>query len=128
MAKQPVEIDTAVPMQEVADLFRRAMRVSWVSENITGAGTTFDSPRGSVFDNLDNDPPDFSVMATLGGRGAEIQKSAVHMHMWNRGDRREILLGVGRNLGAFGVKANRKIRRFITALEAEDASLKYTGI
>jgi|SRR5882757_10884980 len=128
MAKQPVEITTEVSMEGAAALFRKAMRVSWVSENITGAGTTFDEPRGSVFDSLGNDQPDFSVMATLGGRGAEIQKSAVHLHMWDRGSHREILLGVGRNLGAFGIKANRKIRRFVVALQEEDPSLKYTGI
>ncbi|MFC4506948.1 MULTISPECIES: hypothetical protein [Streptomyces] len=128
MAKPPVEITTQASMEEAADLFRSAMRVSWWNENITGAGTTFEQPRGSVFDQLHQDRPDFAVMALLGGRGAEIQKSAVHMYMWDRGAHREIALGVGRNLGSFGIKANRKIRRFVDALSDVDPSLEFTGI
>ncbi|MFF0204856.1 hypothetical protein [Streptomyces sp. NPDC005017] len=128
MAKSPVEIRTQLSMAEAADVFRQAMRVSWWNENITGAGTTFEQPSGSVFDSVAEDLPDFAVMALLGGRGAEIQKSAVHMYMWNRGDHREILLGVGRNLGSFGIKANRKIRRYIETLTVLDPALKYSGI
>ncbi|MFI6333511.1 hypothetical protein [Streptomyces sp. NPDC050535] len=128
MAKQTVEIVTEASTQDAAALFRRAMRVSWFSENITGAGTVFDEPRGSVFDNLNQDPPDFAVVAVLGGRGAEIQKSAVHMYVWDRRGRREIRLGVARNLGALGFKAKNKIRRFVAALEEIDPSAKYTGL
>jgi hypothetical protein len=128
MARQPVEITTTVSMREAAALFQRAMRVSWYSENISGQGTTFEDSRGSVFDRLDDDRPDFSVMAMIGGGGVGIQKSAVHLYIWDRGSRREILLGVGKNLGALGIKANGKIRRFVAALQEEDASLTYTGI
>ncbi|MEV7994569.1 hypothetical protein AB0O67_22425 [Streptomyces sp. NPDC086077] len=128
MAKPPVEITTQASMAEAADVFRRAMRVSWWSEHITGAGTTFEEPRASVFEQLHQDKPDFAVMALLGGRGAEIQKSAVHMYMWDRGGHREIALGVGRNLASFGLKANRKIRRFVDDLSDVDPSLEHTGI
>lgn len=128
MAKSPVEITTQLSMAEAADVFRMAMRVSWWSEHITGAGTTFEEPRGSVFETVAEDRPDFAVLALLGGRGAEIQKSAVHMYMWNRGGHRQIMLGVGRNLGSFGIKANRKIRRYIDALTDLDPSAEYSGI
>jgi len=128
MAKSPVEITTQLSMAEAADVFRDAMRVSWWSEHVTGAGTTFEQPSGSVFDTVAEDRPDFVVMALLGGRGAGIQKSAVHMYMWNRGPNREIMLGVGRNLGSFGIKANRKIRRYVDALADLDPSMEYSGI
>ncbi|MFD8375117.1 hypothetical protein ACFV2Z_30780 [Streptomyces sp. NPDC059688] len=128
MAKAPVEITTQLSMAEAADVFRMAMRVSWWSEHITGAGTTFEEPRGSVFETVAEDRPDFAVLALLGGRGAEIQKSAVHMYMWNRGGHRQIMLGVGRNLGSFGIKANRKIRRYVDALTDLDPSAEYSGI
>jgi hypothetical protein len=128
MARQSVEIKTKLTMNQSAQLFREAMRVSWLSENITGAGTTFEETPSGAFDSLNADPADFSVMATLGGRGAEIQKSAVHMYMWDRGDHREIVLGIGKNLGALGIKANSKIRRFAAALQAADPSTSYTGI
>jgi hypothetical protein len=36
MARTPVEITTQLSMAEAADVFRRAMRVSWWSEHITG--------------------------------------------------------------------------------------------
>jgi len=127
MARQPVEISTAASMEEAAALFQRAMRVSWWSE-FRGAGTAFEEPRGSVFDRLDGDQPDFAVMAVLGGGGTDIQKSAVHMNMWDRGSHREILLGVGKNIGALGLKANRKIRRYVDALATVDSSVRYTGI
>ncbi|MFJ8032231.1 hypothetical protein [Streptomyces sp. NPDC096032] len=128
MAKSPVEITTQLSMAEAADVFHMAMRVSWWSEHITGAGTTFEEPRGSVFETVAEDRPDFAVLALLGGRGAEIQKSAVHMYMWNRGGHRQIMLGVGRNLGSFGIKANRKIRRYVDALTDLDPSAEYSGI
>ncbi|MFF8406234.1 hypothetical protein ACF06P_31955 [Streptomyces sp. NPDC015684] len=128
MAKSPVEITTQLSMAEAADVFRMAMQVSWWSEHITGAGTTFEEPRGSVFETVAEDRPDFAVLALLGGRGAEIQKSAVHMYMWNRGGHRQIMLGVGRNLGSFGIKANRKIRRYVDALTDLDPSAEYSGI
>lgn len=128
MAEAPVEITTQLSMAEAADVFRHAMRVNWWSEYITGAGTTFEEPRGPVFDTVAQDRPDFTVRALLGGRGAEIQKSAVHMYMWDRGAHREIVLGVGRSLGAFGIKANRKIRRYVDRLTELDPSMKYTGI
>ncbi|KIF69069.1 hypothetical protein HY68_11460 [Streptomyces sp. AcH 505] len=123
MAKQPVEIITQASMQEIAELFRRSMRVSWINENITGAGTRFEEPTGSVFDHVDQDRPDFAVVALLGGRGA-----GVHMYVWDRGEQREIAVQVVRTLEALGIKANGKVRRFIAALEEGDPSLKYSGI
>ncbi|WP_369153174.1 hypothetical protein [Streptomyces sp. R17] len=128
MAESPVEITTRLSMADAADAFRDAMRVSWWHETVTGAGTTFEQPRGSAFDTLAEDPPDFAVLALLGGRGAEIQKSAVHMYMWDRGGHREIMLGVGRNIGSFGIKANRKIRRYVDTLADLDPSMEYSGI
>jgi hypothetical protein len=100
-------------LAQVGDVFRRAMRVSWLSENITGAGTTFERAYGDAFDDLDTNPADFAIVAKLGGRGAEIQGSSVHMYVWDRGDKREIDLLVSKHLFALGVKANRKIDRFI---------------
>ena len=117
-----VQIITQLPMSQVADIFRHAMRVSWASEHITGAGTTFEQPYGDAFDQLDGDPADFAVVAKLGGRGAEIQGSSVHMYMWDRGAKREIDLLVSKHLLALGVKANRKIDRFIVDLRAADPS------
>jgi hypothetical protein len=104
------------------------MRVSWVSENITGAGTQFQNPPPSAFDSVASDPPTFSVMAILGGRGAEIQRSAVFMYGWDRRDHREIVLTVGKSLGAFGVKANMKMRRFVGALRMTDPSATCEGL
>lgn len=123
MAKQPVEIITRASMQEIAELFRRSMRVSWINENVTGAGTRFAEPTESVFDHVDQDRPDFAVVALLGGRGA-----GVHMYVWDRGEQREIAVQVIRTLEALGIKANGKVRRFIAALEEGDPSLKYSGI
>jgi hypothetical protein len=114
-------------MAQVAEKFRIAMRVSWVSENITGAGTTFGQPYGDAFDQLDNDQADFAIVAKLGGRGAEIQGSSVHMYMWDRGSKREIDLLVSKHLLAMGAKANRKIDRFINDLRAADSTAVVTN-
>lgn len=126
MSKEPVAIQTQVPMQQVGELFRRSMRVSWVSENITGAGTQFERPPADAFDDLNTDPPHFTVMAILGGRGAQIQKSAVHMAAWDRGSHREIQLAVGKNLGALGFKAKGKMRKFVEALSVVDPQTRYS--
>src|SRR2546430_1050611 len=119
MAK-PVRIRTNASIEEAAALFQHAMRVSWISENVLGQGTVFEEPPASVFDSLESDRPHFSVMAILGGGGDEIQKSAVYLHAWDRGEYREIILTVGKNIGALGVKAKMKIRRFMTALQGSD--------
>jgi hypothetical protein len=128
MARQLIRIRTTAPLEDAAGLFRQAMRVSWVSENITGAGTQFGTPPASAFDSLDKDPPTFSVMAVLGGRGAEIQQSAVFLHAWDRGDHREIVMTVGKSLGALGIKANSKMRKFVAALRLTDPAAECEGL
>lgn len=117
---QPVKITTKLSAQDIAALFQLSMRVSWWSEHITGAGTTFEKPPASAFDELNTDTPQFSVRAMLGGRGADIQKSAVDMYIWDRGKHREVLLDTRKALLAFGIKANGKIKKFITAIKAAD--------
>ena len=121
-----VRLVTQLPMAQVAEIFRRAVRVSWFSENITGAGTTFEQPYGDAFDQLDTDPADFAIVAELGGRGLEIQGSSVHMYMWDRGSKREIHLLVSKHLLAVGMKAQRKIDRFIADLRSADSTTTVT--
>ncbi len=128
MAKEPVQITTKFSMQEVGELFRRAMRVSWFSENISGAGTQFEKPPVDAFNELNQDQPHFSVMALLGGRGADIQKSAVYMYAWDRGDHVDIVMFVGKNLGALGLKSRSKMKKFIGALQAADPTTEYVGL
>ncbi len=117
---QPVKLTTKLSAQDIAQLFRLSMRVSWWSEHITGAGTTFEKPPGSAFDDIDSDPPKFSVRAMIGGRGFDIQKSAVDMYIWDRGTHREVLLDIRKSLGSFGIKANGKIQKFIAAIKATE--------
>lgn len=128
MAKSPAEIQTKLSIQEIASVFQQSMRVSWFSEKITRAGTKFDTPRDTVFSSLNENPPQFSVEASLGGRGVEIQKSAVQMYVWDRGDYREITLVVEKNLGAFGVKAKQKIKKFVTEIEDLDPKSQCVGL
>lgn len=123
-----VRVVTRLTLQDISEIFRRAMRVSWISENITGAGTTFERPYGDVFDELNADPADFSIIANMGGRGAEIQGSSVHMYAWDKGDHREVHLLVSRKLLSFGAKANKKIGRFVQHIRTSDASTTVTGL
>jgi hypothetical protein len=125
MASSPVTITTTASIRDAVGLFEKSMRVSWFSENISGAGTTFEPPRTSAYPD---DPPQYATMALLGGRGAEIQKSAVHMYAWDRGDHREIQMAVGKNLGALGMKAKGKMRKYVAALQTIDPSLSTTGL
>jgi hypothetical protein len=126
MAK-PTKINTQASVQDAAGLFRRAMRVSWVSENVTGRGTQFETPAVHAFDGLAADPPSHSVVAMIGGGGHETQQSAVCLHVWDRGDYRDLVLVVQRDIAALGIKANLKIRRFETALQALDSSMQRAG-
>jgi hypothetical protein len=124
MAREQTRITTILTLQEAAELFRQSMKVSWWSETITGSGTQFSKPLCNAFSELDNDPPSFSVVAKLGGRGAAIQGSAVHMYAWDRGDCREIAIVVEKNLLAVGLKAKRKIDKFLSIVQAADLSTK----
>jgi hypothetical protein len=128
VAKSPVSIKTKVPLRNTDQLFRRAMRVSWISENITGSGTKFGKPPSDAFDDLDHDPPQLAVMAILGGRGLDVQGSAVHMAAWQRDGYTEIQMLVGKNLGAFGLKAKSKMRGFLASLRAEDPATECVGM
>jgi hypothetical protein len=118
MAKEPIRIQTAASLEDAANVFQKSMRATWFSENISGQGTEFQTPPAGAFDSARTDPPKFSVMALLGGTGPEALKSAVYMYAWDRGEHREITMTVGRAMGAFGVKANVKMRKFVTALRA----------
>ncbi len=122
-----VTIDTNLPMSQLAEVFKKSMRASWFSE-IRGGGAEFSNLPRDAFSGLEKDPPTFSVMAIMGGGGADIQKSAVCMAAWERGDRVQLQLTVTKALGALGVKAKGKIRKFANAVGAEDSSAKISGL
>lgn len=128
MAKEPVQIQTTVPLEDVSRLFQKSMLATWFSENITGQGTEFMTPPKDAFDGARSDPPTFAVMAVFGRTNLEAAASAVHMYIWDRGQHRDIQLGVGRAIVSFGVKANMKIRKFVTALQTADPSARTSGI
>lgn len=122
-----VEIRTSLPVRDCASLFEESMKVSRLSE-FKGQGTSFSKPPGDAFSDLDDDPPAFSVMATLGGGGGEGQATDVVLFAWDRGDRRELHVMDGKALFALGMKSKSKVKRFVSALQAADPSLEYAGI
>ena len=122
-----VEIQTKVSVRDAAELFQDSMKVSWVS-NFKGQGTQFSKPPGNAFSDLDNDPPSFSVMATLGGGGADSQATDVVLLAWDRGDRRELQVMDGKALFSLGMKSKRLVRKFVTKLQEADPSLEYVGL
>lgn len=128
MAREPIQIQTTLPLDDAARIFQMAMRGTWFSENITGQGTEFLTPPPDAFDGARSDPPTFAVMAVFGRTNLEAAASAVHMYAWDRGAHRDIQLGIGRAIASFGIKANMKIRKFVTALKEADPSTRATGI
>lgn len=126
-SRMRVQIQTKLAVREAAELFEQAMQVSWLS-NFKGQGTQFSKPPGNAFSDLDEDPPTFSVMATLGGGGAEAQATDVVLLAWDRGDRRELTVMDGKALLSLGMKSKRMVKKFIAALQAADASTQYAGI
>lgn len=80
MAKEPVQIQTALSLEDAASIFQRSMRGTWFSENITGQGTEFMTPPKDAFDGARSDPPTFAVMAVFGRTSLEASASAVHMY------------------------------------------------
>lgn len=128
MAREPMQIQTSLPLEDAAQMFQKAMQGTWFSENITGQGTEFLTPPADAFDGARSDPPTFSVMAVFGRTNVEAAASAVHMHAWDRGSHRDIQLGVGRAIASLGIKANMKIRKFVTAVRTADPSARASGI
>jgi hypothetical protein len=127
MGKQ-VAIRTNVSIKEAAAAFQQAMRVSWLSE-FKGQGTQFvKPPSDDAFGDLDDDQPDFEVMAILGGGGSEWQKSGIQMYVWDRGASREIQLVTGKNLLALGMKAASKLRKFVEAIRMLDPAAEVHGL
>lgn len=126
-SRMHVRIQTKLAVRDAADLFQKSTQVSWLS-NFKGQGTEYTKPPGSAFDDLDDDPPAFSVMATLGGGGAESQATDVVLLAWDRGERRELVVMDGKALLSLGIKSKRMVRKFIAALQAADPSVEYAGI
>ncbi len=124
---EPVQIQTALSLEDAARIFQKSMRGTWFSENITGQGTEFMPPPEDAFDGAVSDPPAFAVMAVFGRTNLEAAASAVHMYAWDRGDHRDIQLSVGRAIASFGIKANMKIRKFVTALKTADPDTQTSG-
>lgn len=122
-----VDVGTRLSVRECASLFEQSMKVSFIS-NMKGQGTSFSKPPGNAFSDLDNDPPTFSVMATLGGGGFEAQATDVVLLAWDRGDRRELQVMDGKALLSLGMKSKAKIKKFIAALQAADPTLQYAGM
>lgn len=122
-----VQIHTNLPVKDCATLFEQSMQVSFVS-NIKGQGTQFSKPPTNAFSDLDDDPPAFSVMATLGGGGAEVQATDVVLLAWDRGDRRELRVMDGKAVLSLGMKSKSKVKKFVSALQGADPSTEYAGI
>jgi hypothetical protein len=123
-----VQIRTKLPVRDCASLFEQSMKVSWMS-NFKGQGTQFRKPPADdAFGDLDDDPPTFSVMATLGGGGSEAQATDVVLLAWDRGDGRELQVMDGKALLSLGMKSKGKVKKFIAALQAADPSVEYAGI
>jgi len=116
-----VDIKTKLSVKECASLFERSMRVPWFS-NLVGNGTAFSEPPESVFSDLVGDRPTFSLMASLGGGGSEMQATDVVMCAWDRGDWREIQVRDGKALFSLGIKSKMKVRKFVSALQNADPS------
>jgi len=122
-----VEIRTKLPVKDCASLFEQSMKVSWVS-NVKGQGTQFGKPPTNAFSELDSDPPAFSVMATLGGGGADAQATDVVLLAWDRGDRRELRVMDGKAIFSLGMKSKGKVKKFVSALQAADPSAECSGL
>ncbi len=122
-----VEIRTTLAVKDCASHFEDSMGVSWVS-NLKGQGTSFGKPLSSAFSDLNNDPPTFSVMATLGGGGVDAQATDVVLLAWDRGDLRELKVIDGKALLSLGMKSKGKVKKFIAALQSADRSVEYSGI
>lgn len=127
MARLKVEIQTQLPVRDAAEIFKEAMKVSWIS-NIKGQGTEFGNVPRNAFSDLDDDPPTFSVMATLGGGGTDAQATDVVLLAWDRGSRRELVVMDGKALLSLGMKSKSKVKKFVASLKAADPSVQFVGI
>jgi hypothetical protein len=128
VARLDGQIQTSLAIREVAALFQQAMRVNFIDE-LLGRGTKFSKPpTDEAFGDLDDDPPSFSVMATLGGQRAEVQVSAVVLFAWDRGDHRDLLINEGRALLSMGIKSKWKVQRYVAKLQELDPTLKVVGL
>jgi hypothetical protein len=123
-----VQVSSKVSVEDAAELFKKSMRVTWLSE-VSGRGTKFEKPRqDEAFGDLDKDKPIFEVMAILGGSGEDINRSAVFLFAWDRGSHREFRLGQGNALLATGIKGKLKINKFVVALRQLDPHLQAAGL
>lgn len=104
------------------------MKYNFVKE-LMGQGADFQKPpRDDAFGDLDDDPPDFEVMAVLGGSKSDWQKSGLVMYAWKRTDHTQVVVTTGKSLLSAGLAAKQKLRKFVNAIQGADPSAEIVGV
>jgi hypothetical protein len=136
MRTSGVRVTTQLEMKELGALFQTATRgmfgagkkVGAFFRTMSGYGDTkfefFTPSSDSPFDALDDDQPAFSVGANIpkfsGTGGGTV---TLHMYVWDRGGRREVLLASPHTLNT-GHSANKAIERIVQEIQSRDPSLQ----
>lgn len=117
MGEKTVELSTPLTVQECGVRFKSAIEsgrgasawIGGVTAALLGGETLswYTPDNSSPFASLDGDPPTFSVgVGVPKANGAHQNGTNVHLHVWDRGDRRDIVLWAHHSL-AGGAHANK---------------------
>ncbi|WP_431927152.1 hypothetical protein [Micromonospora wenchangensis] len=82
----------------------------------------------SPFASLDDDKPDFSVGVLIPkfNAGAQGNAAALHMYVWDRSDRREVMFVSPHGFGG-GMHSGRLVDRAVRTLQQADSTASITG-
>lgn len=121
--RQNAVLDTALTTAQVAEIFRAAMKKGLLG--LLQEGTQLRTLTSTPFDTLDDDPPDFSVLADV--PTFRSRSSVIHLYVWDRGTRRKIQIVAFGGFFALRVHIGYKVNRFVSRLQLADPAARVTS-
>jgi hypothetical protein len=129
MGEKAIEFSTSLSVKDCGLRFKSGIEngrgaSAWIggiaAKLIGGETLSWYTPQDdSPFAGLDDDPPTFSVgVGVPKANGAHSNGSNIHMHVWERGDRRDVVLWAHHSL-AGGSHATKLIEAARSQLEAQ---------
>lgn len=121
-----VKVQTPATTQQAATTFRSVMTLGFAARLLRGA-TEFGKPGSDgPFDELEGDPPGFSVYATV--PITKYNGSVIHLYAWDRGQQRELkVMAIGGTV-SLGLHAHRLIERYLVALTTAVPGTQYAWL
>jgi hypothetical protein len=138
MGEKTARIETVLTVNQCAALFQAspkqlmsgAAKFQGVAAKLAGGNFTadfFKPTDHSPFAALDDDPPAFTVGTFIRNGVSAANPTELHMYVWDRGTRREVVFIAAHGLMTGSVHAKKLVRGLADMVAAQDQSAKVSS-